>query len=375
MKTRLVTRSSVQLALAGALFVTYAAFAATTARADDKPAALEPAAVAGPAEPAPAFNAPLKFGSLTFTVENDKFFAGTDEHYTNGFKLSTLSTDLRSFTDDSVPAPVRGLSRLLGGLISDNKPYKFGLSLGQNIYTPKDTETSAYQPDDRPYAAWLYLGVAFHVYHPPASFTGPARLDVFEITVGTVGPAALGREVQNGFHDIIDAEHAEGWRQQIHDEPGLNFVYERKYRFSTERARTGWGADFIPHAGLSLGNIFTYANAGFEVRAGYRLPSDFGSSLIRPSGDSNSLRRPPFNLFLFAATDARAVARDITLDGNSFRDSPSVDKKPLVADLFAGLGFGTRNWQFTYAQAYRTIEFQGQDQRSVFGSISVSFFY
>lgn len=323
----------------------------------------------------PVVHEPLRFGSFTLYSENDKYFAGTDQNYTNGLKLSALSTDLRSFTDESVPAPVRGLSRLLGNLVPPDKPYKLGLSLGQNIYTPADTQTTAYQPNDRPYAAWLYLGVAFHIYYPPAEIGGTARLDVFEINAGVVGPAALGREVQNGFHDLINEDHAQGWDNQIHNEPGLNLVYERKYRFSTPDARTGWGADFIPHAGLSLGNVFTYANAGFEVRTGYRLPSDFGSNLIRPSGDSNSLRRPPLNIFLFAATDGRAVARDITLDGNSFRDSPSIDKKPFVADLYAGLSFGTTHWQLTYAQAYRTIEFVGQDSRSVFGSISVSFFY
>lgn len=317
----------------------------------------------------------LHIGSIAFYTENDKYFAGTDEHYTNGFKMSFLSTDLRSFTDDSVPKPIRGLARLLGGLVEDNLPYKLGFSLGQNIYTPKDTQTTAYQPNDRPYAAWLYAGVAFQVYHPPVRENGISRLDVFEITGGIVGPSALGRQVQNGFHDVINAEHAQGWRNQIHDEPGVNLVYERKYRFHTPNARESWGADFIPHAGLSLGNVSTYANAGFEIRAGYKLPADFGSNLIRPSGDSNALHRPPFSIFLFAATDGRAVARDITLDGNTFEDSPSIDKKPFVGDFYAGLGIGTRNWQMTYAQVYRTIEFDGQDKRSVFGSISVSFFY
>ncbi len=323
----------------------------------------------------PVVHERLRFGSLTLYSENDKYFAGTDRHYTNGLKFSALSTDLRSFTDPSVPAPVRGLSRLLGDLVQPDKPHKLGLSFGQNIYTPEDTQITAYQPDDRPYAAWLYLGAAFHVYHPPAEVDGTARLDVFEITAGVVGPAALGREVQNEYHRFIGVETAKGWDHQVRNEVGLNLVYERKYRFSTDGARTGWGADFIPHAGLSIGNVFTYANAGFEVRTGYRLPSDFGSNLIRPSGDSNSLRRPPFNIFLFAATDGRAIARDITLDGNTFREGPSIDKKNFVADVYAGLGFGTRRWQFTYTQAYRTIEFEGQDRYSAFGSASVSFFY
>ena len=318
---------------------------------------------------------PLRFGSLTVYSENDKYFAGTDEHYTNGLKISVLSSDLRSFTGDSAAAPVRSVAHLAERLVPDDCPRKLGLSFGQNIYTPQDIQTTAYLPSDRPYAAWLYLGISIQVYCPPARLGGPAQLDVFEVNTGVVGPAALGREFQNGFHDLIDVEHAQGWNNQVRNEPGLDFVYERKYRFSTGHARNGWGTDFIPHAGLSLGNVFTYANAGVEVRAGYCLPDDFSGNLIRASGDSNALRRPPFNVFVFAATDGRAVARDITLDGNTFEDSASIEKKPLVADLYAGVGFGTTHWQVTYAQAYRTPEFQGQDDRSVFGSISVSFFY
>ena len=317
----------------------------------------------------------LHLGSLTVYSENDKYFAGTDEHYTNGFKLSALSTDLRNFTGDSSPAPVRWVARHLGGLVADGQPYKLGLSLGQNIYTPTDITTATPNPADRPYAAWLYLGLAVQVYHPPVRDGGAASLDIFEADAGMVGPWAIGRQVQNGVHSIMGISHAQGWSHQIHNEPGLNLVYERRYRFSTNRARDGWGADLIPHAGLSLGNILTYANAGAEVRAGYCLPADFGSSLIRASGDSNALVRQRLSVFLFAAADGRAVARDITLDGNTFEDSPSVDKRPLVADLYTGIGLGTRHWQFTYAQAYRTKEFSGQANRSGFGSVSVSFFY
>jgi len=317
----------------------------------------------------------LRFGSISLYTENDKYLGGTDEYYTNGLKLSLLSTDLRSFTDESVPSAVRGLSLLFGSWVEPDQAYKIGLTLGQNLYTPSDTSTSVYQPNDRPYAAWLYMGVAFHVYHPGAETGAADRLDVFEINAGVVGPGALGREAQNGFHDVIGSPHAEGWDHQIESEPGMNFVYERKYRFATRNARTGWGADVIPHAGLSLGNVFTYANAGFEMRGGWCLPADFGSNLIRPSGDSNGPRRAPFNILVFAATDGRAMARDITLDGNTFSDSPSVDKNPFVADLYAGLGLGTTHWQLTYAQAFRTREFKGQDHNSVFGSLSLTFFY
>ncbi len=330
------------------------------------------------ATPTPEYTR-LKFGSISLYTENDKYFAGTDQHYTNGFKLSFLSTPIANFTDDPVPRPVQQLARTLRRLLPDDQQYKLGLSLGQNIYTPEDTTTATPQPDDRPYAGWLYAGIAFQVYQPARFFATGARavsqLDVVELTVGVVGPSALGEQVQNEIHRLIDSQLARGWGNQIHDEPGLNLVYERKYRFTTARSRSGWGADFIPHIGASLGNVFTYANVGGEVRAGFRLPTDFGTNLIRPSGDSSAVVRPRFSTFFFASADARAVARDITLDGNTWRDSASIDKKHFVSDLTAGLAVGTTHWQFTYAQAVRTREFEGQKKNSVFGSVSISYYY
>lgn len=155
----------------------------------------------------------------------------------------------------------------------------------------------------------------------------------------------------------------------------MNLIYERKWRYSTGEARTGWGVDFIPRLGLVLGNVSTYANAGFEVRAGSRMPDNFGVNLIRPSSDSNARRRPSFDAFVFFLADGRGVARDITLDGNTFRDSPSVDRKIFVYDYAGGFSFGTRHWQVTYTQARRSKEFDLQDDPQDFGSLSLSHFY
>ncbi len=328
------------------------------------------------AEPmTPADDARLRFGSISLYTENDKFFAGTDRNYTNGFKLTALTTDLRGFEADEVPAPVREIANRLEPLLPRDAAPKIGFSIGQNIYTPEDTQNPAPQSADRPYAAWLYAGVMFQSYRPAGDDRALATLDTWELQLGVVGPWALGEQVQNGFHRIINVDTAKGWDNQLENEPGLNLVYERKWRLSTDGARTGWGADLIPHAGFSLGNVFTYANAGGSVRFGYHLPADFGTSLIRPTGDSNAGRRERFGIWLFGSVDGRAVARDITLDGNTFEHSPSIDKKPFVADLVGGIAIGTRHLQLTYAQALRTKEFEGQRDEQVFGSISLSYFY
>ncbi|GAB1489776.1 lipid A deacylase LpxR family protein [Opitutaceae bacterium] len=320
----------------------------------------------------------LDWGSYSLYVENDKFFAGTDQRYTNGLKFTALTSNLRRFTGPEVPAPIRWISQHLSRVVARDEIPKLGLSFGQNIYTPTDTQNPNYQPDDRPYSAWLYAGVSFQNYRPPINAYGDARtprLDILEFNLGMVGPWALGEEFQNNYHRLIDVRTAKGWRNQIKNEPGLNIIFERKWRHrSGDLLGTTWAADFIPHAGFSLGNVFTYANAGFEARVGYHLPGDFGTNLIRPTGDSNPLLRFPFNAFLFVGVDARAVARDITLDGNTFRDSPSIDREWGVADFASGLAFGTRRWQFTYTQAVRTREFKGQADNQEFGSVSITFF-
>ncbi len=66
------------------------------------------------------------------------------------------------------------------------------------------------------------------------------------------------------------------------------------------------------------------------------------------------------------------MARDIFLDGNTFRDSPSVDKKYFVGDAFYGLGVIHGRWQLTYTEAVRSREFRGQKDENYFGSIMLS---
>jgi hypothetical protein len=129
----------------------------------------------------------------------------------------------------------------------------------------------------------------------------------------------------------------------------------------------------IPRAGFSLGNVFTYANAGVELRAGYRLPADFGTSLIRAVGDSNASSRTSFNVFVFVSAEGRGVLRDITLDGNTFSDSHSVDKEGFVSYVAGGIGI--THFQLTYAQARRSNEFKIQEEPQQFGTLTLSNFF
>src|SRR4029450_10644145 len=128
---------------------------------------------------------------------------------------------------------------------------RYALSLGQSIFTPADTDLFPPPADDRPYAGWLYAGVTL------LQDSARRTLDPLELQLGVIGPAALGRQVQNDWHQFIDISEAEGWSEQLKNEPGIVLSYERKWRVSLVGDGTT-GIDVIPELGGSLGNIFTY---------------------------------------------------------------------------------------------------------------------
>ena len=78
-----------------------------------------------------------------------------------------------------------------------------------------------------------------------------------------------------------------------------------------------------------------------------------------------------FGIYGFVGAQGRAVARNIFLDGNSFRSSPSVDKEPLVADLQAGVSlFWLSGTRLDVSVMHRTEEFEGQHGGDAIGIVS-----
>lgn len=297
-------------------------------------------------------------GTVSLVVENDKF-TGRDRHYTNGLRLSWLS-------GEDVPGWVQGVGNELP-LFAENGRRRYGFAIGQSIFTPENTETSAPIPNDRPYAGWLYGAFSL------TSDTGNT-LDTYELELGVVGPGAGGEWVQNTWHDLIGVDEAHGWDNQLHNEPGVVLFYERKWRALFETNPGGLGVDAHPNVGFALGNVYTYAKTGLTLRFGEDLPADYGPPRVQPAlpGSAFFTPRHGFGWYLFAGVEGRAVARDIFLDGNTFQDSHSVDKKPFVADLQAGIALTFDAVRIAYTQVYRTREFDGQDKPDTFGAISVS---
>ncbi|MEK6775421.1 MAG: lipid A deacylase LpxR family protein [bacterium] len=311
--------------------------------------------------------------------END-LFSESDQDYTNGVKLSWVSPDLQSYVDDPrLPGWVRRANKRLTFFHknADGLQRNLVISLGQSIYTPKDLNRTDVIKDDRPYAGWLYMGFGFH------SKTED-QLDSVELNVGVVGPASFAHEAQDFVHELRGFEKFKGWDNQLSNEPGIAAVYEHKDKFMSMGSRGGFGADAITHFGGSLGNVATYLNLGFETRLGWNIPGDFGTSAIRPAGDNSApgsrwdprlSGKSAWGLHAFVSVDGRAVLHDIFLDGNTYKDSHSVDREPLVADAAAGVSLIYRRVKLSYAQIFRTREFRGQKHGHSYGSLSMSWVY
>ena len=188
------------------------------------------------------------------------------------------------------------------------------------------------------------------------------------------------------MHSIRGIDKANGWDNQIDTELGFALIYDRKQRLIPRYDfHKQWGIDFIAHAGLAAGTVFSHVNAGLEFRLGWNLPTDFGTALIRPAGDTNApadtkdprykTRKQAFSIHLFGGTTGRMVFRDIFLDGNTYSNSHSTAKKKLVGDFVLGVSLIYRKLKLSYAQVLRTKEFDRQRSGQNFGSISLSYTY
>ena len=313
--------------------------------------------------------------TFVFYFEND-LFGNTDKYYTSAFKLSWIS---KGFADSGTRGgPLEWLRWFTAKMpTADRKDlfHTIALSLGQSIYTPKNIETAQLLENDRPYAGWSYLAAALQTKN--FDF-----LNTLELNVGIVGPSSLAEQFQKISHKWLGDTEPQGWDNQINDELGLMIAWQRFWRVVSRSVGRGLGYDVIPHAGITVGNVLTYANAGGKIRFGYNLPADFGSSLIGPGGgtvapvsaqDPRLGAASHFGVTIFAGVDGRAVARNIFLDGNTFRDSASVDKNYLVADISAGVSVIFKRFKITYTQVYRTEEFRGQEGGQLFGSFNLAY--
>lgn len=305
-------------------------------------------------------------------AEND-MVVRTDRHYTHGTKLTLLGGEFAVAREEPgfhFPAWLADRMPDLGA-----RPYaaRLGVSLVQSIYTPTDISLAALQLNDRPYAGVLYASLLLQ--KRGATVGGTELLDAWRLDLGVIGPESQAEDAQNTVHSVRDLGLANGWANQLKTEPAIALRFQRTWRWVGGEAQ-GWAWDFLPAAGVSLGNIGTHGMLGGQVRAGWGLPGDFGVQTIDstpvPNIGRSSAATARRGIFAFAGVEGRAVAYSAFLDGNLWRASHHVSKFPLVGDAKFGLVYSGKRFDVTLAQVIRSKEYIGQREIDAYGSLALS---
>lgn len=264
---------------------------------------------------------------VSLTWEND-LFGGTDRHYTNGVKLTLFGAN----------------PSVLGATT-------WGLTVGQELYTPEEVDQRQVVGEDRPYAAWAYVELSLR-------WIDEETEDTLSLAVGVVGPTAQGEATHSLFHRATGSTKPRGWRNQLEDEVGVVLRYQRAFKLVSGGGT--WEYEVSPLLGASLGNIDTRGSLGGRVRVGWGLPGRGEDRLA---------------FYVEAKAEVSFVAYNVFLDGNLTRaGGHRVDKRAVVGT--ASLGFTialSRSLSLSYTHTITTEEFVRQRSSNQFGALSVAF--
>ena len=318
---------------------------------------------------------------FTFQVENDVFnrIGKSDRDYTNGVRFGWLSPRLPDLPDGL--GSLTTFPTFFGEGPVSSVTRRFGISIGQNIYTPQDTDTSAPIHNDRPYAAWLYASFALQSTYkrvdPKTIKDEPVRLDTLQLDLGLIGPAAGGEFVQNNFHSLIGV--ATGQRlgqpaaQRADDRAHLRAALAHRPRRGLRDPKLEY--DVVPRIGVALGNVGDLCQC--RRHAAHRQgPAQRLRPGARAAGAARigRLHRRWIRLVFFRRRRRRGGGPQHLPRRQHRRQQPAAFRiarssaRPRQASPSC-----IRGVRLSYTQVLRTPEFFERDRWDQFGSINVDF--
>ena len=312
--------------------------------------------------------------------DND-LLTGTDEGYTNGARIAfTRELPVDSAEHNFLQSTLRKLTGTdQSGSFSDFRfpeakahRFQYGIGLSQLMFTPDDSDALTAPAGERPYAGWL--GLEFSLQASAGDSASTATL-----SIGTTGQPSYARDMQKWVHqNISDSPVFQGWDSQSPAELTINLHLDHKRRIQFLDSTRNWPIqlDGFTEWGGSLGNFRTDAYLGALFRAGLNLPSNYTSPRVQLGSftdtifEQGRIASSQWSLYSFAGVRGYAVLHDISLDGPVFRDwAESVDSKPWVGELSFGLAARYERLEISLAHTLRSDEFDGQSNRSRYGSV------
>ncbi|HEX8831242.1 MAG TPA: lipid A deacylase LpxR family protein [Longimicrobium sp.] len=278
--------------------------------------------------------------------------ARPDADYTNGVDLSIEMAGAPLLGRLLAPHAVR----CAADAPADSACTATTLAFGQKIFTPEiDGESPV--AGQRPYAGWLYASAV-------ASVQSARRMRAVGVELGVTGRPSLGEAVQTTWHRIAGFVPPEGWENQLGFEPAFRLRYDESVLADV------WSGDvriatLAPAWGADAGTAHVGAHAGVAARVGWAVPHPWSAAADRGSG--------PVSVYAIGRVQQDAVARDLFLDGSTFRRSIRVERRPLVWEYELGAGARYRGFTLEYRALTRGREYQTQARPHTWGSFELRY--
>lgn len=262
---------------------------------------------------------------FSFVNDNDLFVSfKKDRYYTNGMFFT-----------------YRHLAKNENQLL-EKKIYKW--QLGHLMFTPHKPTVSDISEHDRPFAAYLYGSFGIKkVYKNQQILQG-------ELQLGVIGPAALGKGLQNFIHDIYGFSRPTGWKYQIKNALGINVSghYAKSLTIDEDNRN-----DITLINTLRIGTVFTDVSTGVHGRIGFITLQPMTNSVAFNTALNNEKTngvRGIESMFYYKGILTYALY-DATIQGSFLNTSSPVTYtlNALRFDFEMGLLFTANRVNFGYA--------------------------
>lgn len=221
---------------------------------------------------------------------------------------------------------------------------KFGISSEHLGFTPTSISHTEILVGDRPFAATLFLK-QFAIMN---DFSRHQRV-VSSLSLGVIGPAAGGEQMQSAIHRWIHDETPLGWQHQIQDDVVLN------YQVEFEKSLTPRQKYYSIHGkvGGRLGTFSDKAYGGLVIMTGF-----FDNPFERFLASENK-----FRIYTYVEPQVSVVGYDATMQGGLFnKTSEYIIASSAVASVVlqcnAGLVIKIKGTYLEYFQSFVTKEFE-----------------
>jgi len=284
--------------------------------------------------------------NVSVFYDNDSFL-NTDRAYTAGIQFIVM-----------IPATsnISNLPSLIS-FIRYNSDYrfKFGLSYKKSLYTPDNISIIELVPGNRPYAGYNFIGVSLLGYNR-------RKMESVEAGIGIIGPLSGAEYLQKSIHRLVGSKTPLGWDNQLKHEYIFQLFYDRFRKLKYIEIMKSAGLELSSRTGAGIGNGLIYVSGGLSLRGGIEIRDDFGIPADRPGGQCSPihLRNNSSGLYGFLSFDIFYNFRNVFLDGNLFRESHSVEKYSLSADINTGIVLRFTNLHVLLRYVHWTKRYVGE---------------